>query len=321
VEARFFERRFIIVGGKGGVGKSTLSAAIGLAAARRGKRTLIAELDTSEKVPVLFGKPRSGYAIQQVHDNLFSINIQPEPALREYGLMKLRYKAAYKVVFENDFMRRLLRLIPGMNELLLIGKAWHLEQERRPNGAPVWDTIVVDAPATGHGVSLFRLPAVILSAVKSGPLADDTRQIRDLLTDPRRTSFHIVTLPEEMPYNETVELIRQTREVLRIPTGYVFVNQVWPRVVDPRDAELLEQFRADRLRPDPQTDAVLECARYMEARRSMQDEYLERIRTRIPLPRVEIPYVFAEDFGYDAVARIADHVEREVEGIGRARRD
>lgn len=309
----FYEKRFVIVAGKGGVGKSTVSAAIALAAARRGKRVLIAELNTREKAPLLFGKPPSGYAPREIHEDIYSINITPDDALREYGLMKLKFKTAYNLVFENELMRKLLKMIPGMNELLLIGKAWFLEQERDRSGAPVWDMIVVDAPATGHGVSLFRLPHVILDVVDRGPLADDTRAIRDMLMDPKQTVLNIVTLAEEMPYMESLDLLRQTREVLKIPTGFLFVNALWPEVLDPRENAVLQTWRSSVQEPDPVVDGVVRCARDMMKRRRMQDEYLQRIRAHFPLPTIQVPYIFTEDFRFDAISRIAAHVDTEIE--------
>jgi anion-transporting ArsA/GET3 family ATPase len=274
---------------------------------------LIAELNTREKAPLFFGKPPSGYTTQEIRPDVYSINITPDEALREYGLMKLKFKAAYNLVFENELMRKLLRMLPGMNELLLIGKAWYLEQERDRTGRPVWDMIVVDAPATGHGVSLFRLPHVILDAVDKGPLADDTRAIRDMLMDPRQTVLNIVTLAEEMPYNESVDLLRQTREVLKIPTGFLFVNAIWPDVLDSHECDIFDAWRNVAGPSDPLVDAVVRCAGNMMKRRRMQDEYLQRIKAHFPLPTIRIPYIFSEDFRFQAIERIASHVDIEIE--------
>lgn len=318
-----FDKRFVIVAGKGGVGKSTLAAAIGFAAARRGLRTLIVELNTVEKVPHFFGVPPGGYATRQLADNLYSANIQPEPAMREYGLMKLRYQFAYNVVFENDFMRKLLRLLPGMNELLLIGKAWYEEDRVDDRGRPVWDMVIVDAPATGHGVSLFRLPHVILSVVQSGPLADDTQKIRQLLLDPERTAFNIVTLAEEMPVAETLDLMEQNRSVLQIPPGFLFVNQVWPPGPGPESRAVIDAYRGAQPQPPALAASALAASRYADLRRDMQQQHLARIDRDVRWPRVDIPYLFpplradgaeAPDFfDASAIERIADCVEEGVE--------
>ncbi len=311
--ARFFDKRFIIVAGKGGVGKSVLSAAIGLAMARRGRRTIVAELDTSERVSVLFGAEPAGYQVQELADRLYAINIRPPEALREYGLMKLKVRALYNLVFENDFMRRLVAFIPGMNELLLVGKAWYMEQERDRDGHPVWDAIVVDAPATGHGISLLRLPQVILSAVDRGPMAEETRKIRALLTDPQRTAMHLVTLPEEMPATETEELYQQVRTTLQVPLGVLFVNQVLPEPLTPQQAGVVRDFRAACPDPGPPWEGMLACARHLATRRALQGRYLERLAHRVPMPQVHIPFLFSTSFGRPQIECIADHVERGLE--------
>ncbi len=315
MEASFFQKRFVIVAGKGGVGKSTLCAALGLAAARRGKRTIIAELNTREKAPLFFGKAPGGYTPQLIAKNLYSINISPEPALREYGLMKLRFEKIFEMIFENEAMKRLLRMIPGMNELLLLGKAFNLERERDRAGRPVWDMIIVDAPATGHGVSLLRLPQVILEVITSGPMADETRLMQDLLTDPRRTVMNIVTLPEEMPVRETLDLQHQIDTVLGIPKGYLFVNRVWPSIANDRERELLATLRDETPRNAALVHGALDCASSMAERRALQEFYLDELRLRVKMPAVEIPYLFADEFGAEAITTVADHIIKEAERL------
>ncbi|MCA9520587.1 MAG: AAA family ATPase, partial [Myxococcales bacterium] len=175
----FLNKRFTVVAGKGGVGKTTLSAALALAAAQQGKRVLICQLDTTEKLGSMFGKPnRVGYEPCELAPNVYSVHIKAKLALEEYGIMKLRFKRVYKMIFENELVIRLLDLIPGMDELVMIGKAWYIEQELDRNGRPRYDMVIVDSPATGHGVSLFRLPHVILEAVTVGPLAEEMRKIQ-----------------------------------------------------------------------------------------------------------------------------------------------
>ena len=204
MRSQLFQRRFVIVSGKGGVGRSTVCTALGLAAARYGLRTCIVQLNTRDDVGPFFGQAASAHAPLQLdpHLPLFAANLRPADALREYGTMKLRFRALHNLVFENDVMRKLLRMVPGMNEMLMLGKAWHMEnQEFNANGTPVWDLLILDAPATGHGVSLLRLPQVIVEAVPVGPMAEDARAMQALLEDPQRTSFHVVTLPQELPHS------------------------------------------------------------------------------------------------------------------------
>lgn len=307
-----FEKRFVIVAGKGGVGKSVVCAALGLAAARRGLKTCIAELNTREKAPLFFGRPPSGYVYQELAENLFSINIQPEPALREYGLMKLRFERVYKLVFENEAMRRLIKVIPGMNELFLLGKAFNMEREKKRDGSPLWDLIIVDAPATGHGVSLLRLPDTILKVADAGPMAEEVGAMRDLLLDPRRTALNLVTLPEEMPVRETFELAAQVKDVLSIPRGYLVVNGIWPRLLGEAESGLVSALEA--VLPDDATRARagIRCLSGMLERRRFQEHHMTELRDHLPWPRVELPYLFTESFDRAAVEVLSAELDKQL---------
>ncbi len=296
-----FDRRFVILGGKGGVGKSTVTAALALSAARRGKKVLIVELGAKEKIPQLFGRPElSGYEPREIASGIESISVTPGPALEEYGLMKLRLKRLYRLVFENPMMRALVRMVPGMNELLLIGKAWSLEQETDVYGRPRWDLLLVDAPATGHGVSILVLPHVILDTVTSGPMAEETAHIRDLLVDTRKTCFNVVTLPEEMPVNEALELRTQLTEKLRIPPGYLWVNGVWPDLVGEAEEGLASAAGLSH---------VARVARTFARRRQAQAEHLKTLSQKCDLPQIQLPFLFTDAFGLPEIERLSRVVD------------
>ena len=307
MDSNFFNKRFVIVAGKGGVGKSTACASLGLAASKRGLRTIIAELDTREKVPLLFGKEPAGYATQQIHENLYSINIQPDPALREYGLMKLRYERLYKIVFENEAMKKLLKVIPGMKELFLLGKAFNLERERNRDGTPTWDMIIVDAPATGHGVSLLRLPQVILKVIQSGPMADEVRLMQRLLEDPERTVINLVTLAEEMPVRETLDLQTQIDSLLRIPKGFLLVNQVWPSALPEASLDLLASLQ-EKERDDRRIQDALSCMDLFTRRRKLQESYLDELRALVDMPTIHLPYLFGKEFGFHQIEALSAYM-------------
>jgi anion-transporting ArsA/GET3 family ATPase len=320
MEAVFLKKRFVIVAGKGGVGKSTVCAALGLAAARAGRRTIIAELNTREKIPHLFGVAPSGYTPGRVADNLYSLNIQPEPALHEYGVRKVRLERIYKTVFENEAVKRLLRMIPGMNELLLLGKAFDLERDRDRRGKPDWDMVIVDAPATGHGVSLLRLPQTILEVVSTGPMAEEVRAMRDLLVDPRRTAINLVTLPEEMPVRETFDLLHQVDTTLEIAKGYLFINGIWPRVVSKRDLEPMRLLRDAARGEDPIVDGAMSCMHAQVQRRTFQEPYLRELRRKVDMPAIEVPFLFRREFARDAITVLSDHILKEIERVEAKRR-
>jgi anion-transporting ArsA/GET3 family ATPase len=312
MQSSFFNKRFVIVAGKGGVGKSTACAALGLAAARRGLRTIIAELDTREKVPLLFGKEPTGYEIQEVFENLYSINIQPDPALREYGLMKLRFERLYNIVFENEAMKKLLKVIPGMKELFLLGKAFNLERERDASGRHKWDMIIVDAPATGHGVSLLRLPQVILEVIKTGPMAEEVQHMKSLLEDSERTVINLVTLAEEMPVRETLDLQHQIESILHIPKGFLLINQVWPTALSESDRDVLTQLAKD-VPDDRRVQDALACLSLFTQRRQLQERYLEELDQKVNMPSIQLPFLFEERFGFEQIDRLSRQISAQAE--------
>ncbi len=303
-----FQKRFVIVAGKGGVGKSVVCAALGLAASERGLRTCIAELNTREKAPLFFGKRPSGYAYQELRKNLFSINVLPDPALREYGLMKLRFERVYKLVFENEAMKRLLKVIPGMNELFLLGKVFNMEREKKRDGTPLWDMVIVDAPATGHGVSLLRLPDTIMKVADAGPMAEEVGAMRALLLDPRRTAVNLVTLPEEMPVRETFELAAQLEGSLGMPKGYLFVNGIWPRLLSDTDAGLLDALGAVLPESAYRARAGVESLAAMVERTRFQEQHRAELAEHMPWPRVDLPFLFVERFDESAIARLSESI-------------
>ncbi len=246
---------------------------------------------------------------------------QPEPALHEYGLRKVRLERVYRAVFENDAMRRLLKMIPGMNELLLLGKAFDLERERNRDGSPTWDMVIVDAPATGHGVSLLRLPQAILDVIKSGPMAEEVREMRRLLVDPERTMLNVVTLPEEMPVRETFELLGQVGTLLEIPLGWLLINGVWPAAPDASLSALAHELAAAG--DDPLVDGAVACLDAQTRRRGFQQSYLDELHESLPdLRIIELPFLFTRDFGAAAIETLADGVTeraREIDELAKER--
>jgi anion-transporting ArsA/GET3 family ATPase len=311
-----FEKRFILNTGKGGVGKTTVSAAIALAAARRGKRVLLMDMSSKERFSRMFGSVPLTSTPREVEENLFALRITPQEALEEYEIMKLRHKTLYKAVFENRFIRTFLRVIPGLNELTLLGKAWHEEQARHLSGRPVWDMIIVDAPATGHGIFFLQIPDVICSMVNSGPMFQEARQISELVHDPIRTAINLVTLVEEMPVNETIELKERLSKELKVPLGFVVANAVYPPLFDAEE-NLLKEARRQWPTDGGDVDKMLDAAAFRHKRVQLQRSYLDRIDTELTLPKVHIPYYFTERFNFMTISKIADQIDHQASAHAR----
>ena len=297
------DRRLVVVTGKGGTGKSTMSAAIALAAARRGKKVLVCEVVAKERVAALFGKPPSGPAIRELLPNLYSVHVRPREAMREYGLMILKYETLYKLGFENAAARYFLAAAPSLAEIVMLGKVWWHATQEMERERPRWDLVVLDAPATGHGLTFLTVPEVFLRLVSEGPLARDMRSMMSLLADPAKCSICIVTLPEEMPANEAIELDRALRQH-QFPPGPLFLNQVFDSRFKPREVAAVT-------RGGPLLAAAGEAADNQESRAELSRHYEAGLRDSVPRELAKVPFLFERHFGAQAI----DKVSRVIEGV------
>jgi anion-transporting ArsA/GET3 family ATPase len=292
------------VTGKGGVGKSTVSAALALLGARAGKRVLVCEVNAQERIAPLLGAPPAGPVIREALPGISTVNVTPRESMREYGLMVLKFRTIYDAVFENRMVRYFLKAIPSLAELVMLGKILH-EARVEERGRPRWDLVVVDAPATGHAVQLFRVPAVLVDTIPAGPLRRDAEWMRDLLLDPARTALSIVTLPEEMPVNESIELDAQVREILGVPRGVLFVNAMPEARFSAAERERLARLEAE---PPPLGPAAR--AAVLQARRAEEaGRYAHRVQAAVDLPAAVLPLLALDRWGLEAVERIAAAIE------------
>src|SRR6185503_11256839 len=202
--------RLVVISGKGGVGRTTVAAALARAAANAGKRVLIAASAPTDRLGRLFGQPPLGPTIATLAPGIDAVNMTPESALHE-----------------NRAARGFLGAIPGLDAYSLLGKAWWHTTEMA-NGRPRYDLTLLDGPASGHAALMLRIPGAILTAMPKGPLARDARTIEELLHDPARAALLVVTLAEELPAREAGELVAAARDGLRLPLGRLVVNAVPP---------------------------------------------------------------------------------------------
>jgi anion-transporting ArsA/GET3 family ATPase len=231
------QRRFYFVTGKGGVGKTTVTAALALALAARGNRVLVALCNADERISPLLGSRPVGDTLSELCPGVWGVNLRPELALEEYGRMVLRVGRLADAVFDNQYVQAFFRATPGLHEWAMLGKAWWHTTEL--DGArPRFDVVLLDAPATGHGLDMLRVPKVILDVVPPGLLRQEAGKAWDMFCDPSQAGVLLVTLPEEMPTTETVELAKAVRE-LGLPIAATFVNGVLPRLFGSDERALL----------------------------------------------------------------------------------
>jgi len=304
--------RLVIVTGKGGTGKTTVSATLALAAAQAGLQVLVAEMGPDEQIPLLLDPraPQAGYAGCAIRPGLRAIRIDPFEALAEYLGLQLGVPAVVDAVVRNRAFRQLMTAAPGWRELITLGKIWHLAQlESDPPPGRRFDLIVVDAPATGHGVAFLDVPRVVVSAVRAGPLRAQTQRVEQLLEDPDQTLVLPVALAEELPAREITELTRRVREEMKISIDRVIVNAVvgppFPAAIPDLD-EALARLDGDlELGALPPPRVLARCARYLRSRHELNRHFATEIQHTTGLPIVELPRLPDGIQGPDEIASLA----------------
>jgi anion-transporting ArsA/GET3 family ATPase len=305
------DRRLVIVTGKGGTGKTTVVAALALAAARAGRRVLVAETTRDEQVPHLLAPdgPPVGYAGRTLRPDLRAMRIDAFEALGEYLALQLHARGLVQLVLRNRGFRQLMGAAPGWRELITLGKVWHLEQMRE-DGRPLYDLIVVDAPATGHGVTFLDVPRVVMSGVRAGPLRRHAQLVEQMIVDPQRTLLLPVTLAEELPTRETTELLERLRDSVGIAVDRVVVNGIvsfpFPEGLEDLDERLARLPEHEPVGSLPPPRALAACASYLRARHELNRGYVEEIRRLTGLPIVCLPYLLGGVNGPEEIGALAD---------------
>lgn len=322
------DKRLLIFCGKGGVGKTVVSCAVAVAAARAGKRVLILEYGEDERVPPVFGARKAGYEGARVwagdrkgDGEVWSMRLTPRDTLHEFVIRQVKFERIYDAVFENRVMKYFTTAAPGLNELVVMGKIENLAVEARKtkakkgNGAESyfeWDLIVFDAPATGHGLAFFKVPKMTMEMVKMGPLHRKAEAMMELLSDPKKTAFNIVSLAEEMPVNESIDL-HEAATGIGLPEGTVFVNAVYPALFDEEDEKLLHQLDESAEPKDTLQGtiarAALDAALTARGRQRLHEEQIARLKKGLSLPIIELPFVFKPRIGPEEVVALAKDLE------------
>jgi anion-transporting ArsA/GET3 family ATPase len=304
-------RRFLFVIGKGGVGKTTVTAAIASALAARGKRVLITMCGAHERLSAMLERQPVGHEVVSVGTNLWATRIDPERAMEEYGELVIRVRAIARLVFENRYTHGFFRAAPGLHDWAMLGKAWwHTTEE--VDGRPKYDVVLFDAPATGHGLDMLRVPKVILDVVPPGVLRRDAERAWELFHDASRAGVVLVSLPEELPVTESIELASALKDELELPVERVVVNALLPGIFTPEERSALTSDDAifDLARRgedlDP-SEAALSAAVRRAAREELQSRSVERLERSLAMPTTRLPFLLGTAGTPAGIRELARH--------------
>ncbi len=311
------DRRLLFVTGKGGVGKSTVTAALALLAAERGKRVLLVEVDAKGNLTNLFEHPAVGFEPREVHPGVFAMQLDTEASLREYLKLNLRIPVVGRIGPIANVFDFVANAAPGVKEILIVGKVCWEVRESVEGRAP-WDLVIVDAAATGHVLAQLDAPRTIRDLVQTGPIRNQTEWMLDILSDPALTALNVVTAPEEMPVNETIELVERAATGSTVPLGAVVVNRVLPEPFTTADEVVFEALAAEPVRSTleasvgPGVDGVFDAARLAVAMRRSRVVHLDHLRRAVDLPLLLVPYLFVRDHGLRVTRMVAEALAAEL---------
>lgn len=303
--------------GKGGVGKTILSCALAYKSQQIGLNTLLLAINPAQPIETYFGfRPIAGLNVEEVRPGLWVRNLNQLEIFDEFIKSSLKLKRIYNAVLSSHIYQYFLAAAPGIKELMtqdVIKKAIYRSKlfDRR-----YFDMIVVDAPATGHGLSWFSVPDSIVTTFLVGPLNKRAREIRQLFRDKEQTSIHLVTLPEEMPVNETIEYYRSLKKKLFLPVRDIILNGIFPDLSKNHDFSKndLTKFQINiksSLNSIPEdskdfTSALLNSSQFYLNRRKLNERYHALLKDNISLPIYEIPLIFRKNSSMELIEHISN---------------
>lgn len=321
------DTRVLFVTGKGGVGKSTVAAALAATGARGGRRTCLVEVEGRQTMSRLFDTAAWGFEEMQFRPGLWGLSVDPRASFAEYMEMFYGAKRLSKIVVGSSAVDFATTAAPGIKDVLLIGKVKELEERRDDSGRFHYDLIVVDSPPTGRIVNFLRAPDATTEMVNVGPIRTQAKSLVDMLLDPARTHLQLVTLLEEMPVTETIESATALQE-LGVTLGPVIINRVMKGRFDPAAAKTLDDgidpARVARTLKEAGvsgtakqlsdvTEQLLTLGTTHRSRLQLQDRMRDRLESGLPVPTFELPYVAARDFGDAEIAQLAEDITTSLE--------
>ncbi len=315
--AQFFTAsRLVIVAGKGGVGKTTVTATLARAAAERGLSSLILEVEGKSGLASMFASPTFAYdevILTEADDDaglaaVRARTVTPDDALVEYledsGMGRIS-----KRLLSSGALDMVATAVPGIRDILVLGKIKQMER------AGLADVLILDAPAAGHAISFLQSASGLVDAVRLGPINAQARDVLDLLGDPARCQVILVTLPEETPVNELVETAYQLEDRVGVSLGPVVVNGCYPVLSGLDTNPTSAAATAGTSLRAGEAASLTEAAAFRAERMALQREQVERLDEALPLPQLHLPYLFDAELGPRQLGQLADALLVGVEAL------
>jgi len=310
-------RRLLIISGKGGVGKTTIAAALGVMAARHDLRVLVAEIEGKNALSSLLAAPPLTSEPRELRPGLWAMHVSPEEALSEYFEVQFHAKRVVKPLVTSQLVYYVTHAAPGLRDILMLGKIWYQVARKGE-----FDLAILDTPAAGHAVSMLRSPEGFLEAVPVGTLAGHARRVSDWLHDPEQVAVHLVSLAEETPVKETLETTRLLEERVHMNVDRVHLNMLYPPFAeDPAVNAALDRLKTPRgLRPrtkdapplsDQRAQALFACGEFYRDRRAIQQEHRQALIDGLDgtASVIDLPFLFGDGFAGKELDLLADAIE------------
>lgn len=301
----------VIVAGKGGVGKTAVSAALAMASSSVGLRTLIVEVEGKSGLASLFNSAQLSYGeIQLVEPSLEvgevrARTVLPEDALMDYlkdhGLKRISGR-----LVSTGALDVVATAVPGISDILVLGKIKQLERSRE------FDLIIVDAPAAGHAITFLRSASGLEDAVKVGPINSQAKDVLALLNDPTRCRVLLVTSPEETPVNELIETAYSLEDEVGVSLGPVVVNGVLPELPGLQANPIEAAAQAGIELQPSEAQNLADAALFRLQRTALQRAQLDRMAQELPLAQLLLSYVFTSELGPDGLAQLSNRLLAEI---------
>jgi anion-transporting ArsA/GET3 family ATPase len=308
------DRKLIFVTGKGGVGKTTIAAALAMLGAQQGKRTLACEFDAKGNLADFFETGPTGFQPREIQPRLFAMSMDTEESLKEYLSLQLKIPFVARLGPLARTFDFVANAAPGVKEILTVGKvAWEVRRQ-------AYDLVVVDAVATGHIVGQLSAPGAINELVQVGLVREQTGWMQEILHDPATTGAVIVTAPEEMPVNETIELAGRLGAETKVDLAAIVVNRVLPELFGRGEEEVFERLQA----PEPlerlsaaiggRAEPLFDAAQLAVTLRRTRAGHLGRLREALDpaLPLLYVPYQFTRSHGLRTTHQVAEALSAEL---------